>query len=443
MAAPDSSSGAFALLNCVKCRLSGDLITQFNYIAAQNNLNSGMKNLLYCSLLILILPACNNSEKQLLKRAEKIHEKVLTVDTHCDTPMDMVRSDFDLGQRHSEGCVDFPRMAEGGLDAEFFAVFTSQGPRNDSAYKEVYSYALEVLETIHSNVEKNSDVAGIAITSDDAYKLKKAGRIAAFIGIENGYPVGKDISGIREFYDRGARYITLSHTRNNDICDSSTDPKGTEHNGLSSFGREEVKEMNRLGMMIDVSHISDKAFYDVIQLSSAPVIASHSSCRALCESPRNLNDDMLLALKENGGVIQICILSEYIKTPDPNPELDAKLRELRGKYGDYANLPDDKKKEMRSEYRVIQDKYEKLATVKDVVDHLDHVIQVIGVDYVGIGTDFDGGGGVEGCKTVADMKNITIELLRRGYKKADIAKIWGGNIMRVLNEVEQKKEIPA
>jgi membrane dipeptidase len=357
--------------------------------------------------------------------------------------MDMVRSDFDLGQHHEEGCVDFPRMAEGGLDAEFFAVFTSQGPRNDSAYYEINRYAFEVLDAIHRNVEKNSDAAGIALTPEDAYRLKKSGKIAAFIGIENGYPIGKDILNIRKFYDQGARYITLSHTRNNDICDSSTDSKGPEHNGLSSFGKEVVKEMNRIGMMIDVSHISDKSFYDVIQLSGAPVIASHSSCRALCESPRNLNDDMLLALKDNGGVIQICILSEYIKTPDPNPELDARLRELREKYGEYNSLPDVKKKEMRNEHQAIKDKYKKLATVKDVVDHIDHVIQVIGVDYVGIGTDFDGGGGVEGCKTVADMKNITIELLRRGYKKADIAKIWGGNIMRVLKEVEQKKETPA
>jgi membrane dipeptidase len=387
------------------------------------------------------LPACKNNDEQLLKLAERIHEKVLTVDTHCDTPMDMFRSDFDLGQRHAEGCVDFPRMAEGGLDAEFFAVFTSQGPRNDSAYNEVNTYALEILDAIHKNVEKNSDAAEIASSPEDAYRLKKSGKIAAFIGIENGYPIGKDILNIRKFYDRGARYITLSHTRNNDICDSSTDSKGPEHNGLSSFGKDVVKEMNRLGMMIDVSHISDKAFYDVIQLSGAPVIASHSSCRALCESPRNLNDDMLLALKNNGGVIQICILSEYIKTPDPNPELDARLRELREKYGEYDSLPDEKKKEMRNEYQAIKDKYKKLATVKDVVDHIDHVIQVIGVDYVGIGTDFDGGGGVEGCKTVADMKNITIELLRRGYKKADIAKIWGGNIMRVLKEVEQKREI--
>jgi membrane dipeptidase len=400
-----------------------------------------MRKIAYFLVILLLLPCCKKNDRQLIRLAENIHKKTLTVDTHCDTPMDMARSDFDLGVRHTEGCVDFPRMIEGGLDAEFFAVFTSQGPRTDTVFNKVYADALEVLETIHKNVEKNSDVAELALSPGDAYRLKKAGKISAFIGIENGYPIGMDISRIKEFYDRGARYITLCHTKNNDICDSSTDPKGAEHNGLSAFGGEVVKEMNRLGMMIDISHISDKAFYDVLKMSSAPVIASHSSCRALCESPRNLTDDMLIALKNKGGVIQICILSDYIKTPDPNPELEAMLKELSEKYGDFASLPDDKRKLARSEYREIQKKFEKLATVKDVVDHIDHVVQVIGVDYVGIGTDFDGGGGVEGCKTVADMKNITVELLRRGYSRSDIAKIWGGNVMRVFRDVESKKEV--
>jgi membrane dipeptidase len=398
-----------------------------------------MRKIAFCLVLLSLLSGCKKTDRQFTKLAGKVHEKILTVDTHCDTPMNMDRSDFDLGVRHTEGCVDFPRMIEGGLDAEFFAVFTSQGPRTDTVINEVYDHALEVLETIHKNVEKNSGVAAVAYSPDDAYRLKKAGKISAFIGIENGYPIGKDITRVRRFYDSGARYITLCHTRNNDICDSSTDPKGPEHNGLSEFGGEVVREMNRLGMMIDVSHISDKAFSDVLKLSVAPVIASHSSCRALCGSPRNLSDDMLLALKANGGVIQICILSDYIKTPDPNPELEARLKELSEKYGEFAALPDDKRKLVSSEYRAIQKKYKKLATVKDVVDHIDHVVQVIGVDYVGIGTDFDGGGGVDGCKTVAEMKNITIELLHRGYSKADLSKIWGGNVMRVLRQADSKK----
>jgi membrane dipeptidase len=234
----------------------------------------------------------------------------------------------------------------------------------------------------------------------------------------------------------GARYITLAHTKNNDICDSSTDPLGPENNGLTAFGAQVVKEMNRLGMIVDVSHVSDKSFYDVLKVTKAPVIASHSSCRALCGSPRNISDDMLLALKENGGVVQICILTSYLKTPEPNPEMDARIKELKEKYGEYSALTDDVKKIVRKEFSDIKSKYEKLATVKDIVDHIDHVVQVIGIDYVGIGSDFDGGGGVEGCRTVAEMKNITIEMLRRGYTKNDIKKIWGGNFMRVFRKVE-------
>jgi len=396
-----------------------------------------MKIFINFFLVVLFLTSCSSSEEQLIKKAEKIHASIMTVDTHCDTPMDFSDPTFDLGVRHDEGCVDFPRMTEGGLHAEFFAVFTGQGPRDDSSYNKVHNKAIEIFNAIHKNVEKNSAIAGIAYTADDAYRLKKAGRIAAFIGVENGYPLGKNISRVSQYYDLGARYITLAHTKNNDICDSSNDPGGPENNGLSSFGQDVVREMNRIGMMVDVSHISDKSFYDIIGITKAPVIASHSSCRALCGSPRNLTDDMLLALKENNGVIQICILSNYLKTPEPNPVLQLKLKELKDKFGDYNSLPDSLKKLNRIEYRALQKKYEKPATVKDVVDHIDHVVQVIGVDYVGIGTDFDGGGGVDGCRDVSEMKNITIELLRRGYTKNDISKIWGGNIMRVMRQVEE------
>jgi membrane dipeptidase len=401
-----------------------------------------MKKFFSVLISLIFLAGCSTSEEKLIKQADRIHRDILSVDTHCDTPMYLMQDSFDLGVRHERGCVDFPRMREGGLDAEFFAVFISQGPRNDSAYNNVYNEALAILDAIHKNVEKNSSMAEIALSPDDAYRLKRNGKIAAFIGVENGYPVGMDLGHVREFYDRGARYITLCHTANNDICDSSTDPAGPENNGLSSFGAEVVGEMNRLGMMVDVSHISDKSFFDVINASKAPILASHSSCRSLCSSPRNLTDDMLQALRKNGGVIQICILSSYIKTPEPNPEMEARINELREKYGDFSKLTDEQKKAMREERWEIRNKYRKLATVSDVVDHIDHVVQVIGIDYVGIGTDFDGGGGVDGCRTVAEMKNITIELLRRGYSKADIEKIWGGNVMRVFREVEKiSKEI--
>ena len=229
-------------------------------------------NRVICFTLILILfPACTDNNSRLVSQAEKIHAKTLTVDTHCDTPINIARSGFDLGIRHAEGCIDFPRMKEGGLDAEFFAVFTGQGQRNDSAFNAIYQYSLSVLDKVRANVEKYPDLAGIATSPEEALRLKKEGKIAAFIGIENGYPIGLDITRVKTFYDRGARYITLSHTRNNDICDSSTDPRGPEHDGLSAFGREVVAEMNRLGMIVDVSHISDNSFYDVLEVSTAPV----------------------------------------------------------------------------------------------------------------------------------------------------------------------------
>ena len=328
-------------------------------------------------------------------------------------------------------------MQSGGLHAEFFAAFLAQGPRNDSSYSDVYRETVSIIDAIHRNVDKNAAVAGIALSPSDGYKLKKEGKIAAYIGIENGYAIGKDLSLIKKYYDLGARYMTLSHTRNNDICDSSTDPGGPENDGLSEFGKEVVREMNRLGMIVDISHVSDKSFFDVLKVSIAPVIASHSSCRALCGSPRNLSDDMLVALKENGGVIQICLLSSYLKTPEPNPEMEAKLKDLKEKYGEYGSLPDSVKKIVRREYSSIREKYENLATVKDIVDHIDHVVQIIGVDYVGIGSDFDGGGGLKDCKDASQMKNITIELLRRGYTRSDIKKIWGGNFMRVFRKVEE------
>ncbi|MFO7851877.1 MAG: dipeptidase [Bacteroidota bacterium] len=397
------------------------------------------RNLLvgFILLLSLAFTSCGDEEARIEKRAERIHKAILTVDTHCDTPMRLMRSDYDLGVWNEDGCVDFPRMKAGGLDAEFFAIYIGQGPRTPEAYQEAYKRTIQTFEKIYDNVEKNSDMAELAFTVDDAYRIKKTGKRIAFIGIENGYPIGKDLFKVEEFYDRGARYITLSHSRNNDICDSSTDDRGPEHNGLSDFGVDVVKEMNRLGMMVDVSHISDEAFYDVLETTTSPVIASHSSCRALCESPRNLDDNMLLALKDNGGVIQICILSSYLKQPEPNPVLEEKLAEVRDKYNDFEDLSEEEFEKARREYYQVRNKYRKLATVKDAVDHIVHVVQLVGIDHVGIGTDFDGGGGIEGVMDVSQMKNITYELLRRGYSRKEIEKIWSANIMRVLSENEK------
>jgi len=351
--------------------------------------------------------------------------------------MRMARHFFDLGKRHDDGCVDFIRMKEGGLNAEFFGVFTSQGPRTAEEYEKVNQKAFAILDSIHVNIERNKNISGLALSPDDARRLWKEGKVAAFIGVENGYPIGTDLSKVEDFYKRGVRYMTLCHSFNNDICDSSTDPAGPEHNGLSQFGISVVQEMNRLGMMVDVSHMSDKSFYDVLQVTKAPIIASHSSCRALCESPRNFTDDMLQALKKNGGVIQICILSSYLKHPEPNPEFDSLMMVLKNKWKNIGHeLTEDEKEQRWDEISALRDKYEKLATVEDAVNHIQHVVDVIGVDYVGIGTDFDGGGGIDGCRNVAQMKNITRELVRRGFSNEDIARIWGGNAMRVLQQAE-------
>lgn len=385
--------------------------------------------------------SCKPGEEQISRKAERIHDEIVSFDTHCDTPMRFARGGFDPGVRNERGCVDFPRMKEGRLDAEFFAIFIGQGPRTPEAFGTEHARTLAIFDSIKASVQRNSDLAAIALTPDDAIRLKSEGKVAIFIGIENGYPLGTDLSKINQYYDLGARYITLCHSSNNDICDSSSDKTGPEHNGLSAFGEEVVREMNRVGMMVDVSHMSDDSFYDVMAITKAPVIASHSSCRALCETPRNLNDDMLQALKKNGGVIQICILSDYLRQPIPNPEYDAKARELRDKWKNMGQLTEAQQEQRWEELSELRDKYVKLATVQDAVNHIQHVIDIIGIDYVGIGSDFDGGGGMEGCTDVSMMKNITKELIRRGYNREEIGKIWGGNFMRVMREVQAARNI--
>jgi len=396
-----------------------------------------------CTLLLSSQSA--RAQEDLQARARLIHERVLTLDTHCDTPLNLMRENWDVGQRHQPGLrgsgkIDLPRMKEGGLDASFFAVFVAQGPRTTEGYTRAQERALQLFDAIRAMCARYPDLAELATTPEDAYRLEEEGKRAIFIGIENGYAIGKDLSLIKKYYDLGARYITLCHTSNNDICDSSTDRNGPEHHGLSEFGKLVVAEMNRVGMIVDVSHISDEAFDDVLEVSRAPVIASHSCVRALCNNPRNLSDEMLVKLAQKGGVMQMCILSAYVKETPPNPEREAAVRKLREKYGSWGQIRDEKvRQQLRQEMEAIEAKYpEPKATVQDVVDHIDHVVKLVGIDHVGIGTDFDGGGGVVGCDDVSEMPNITLELVKRGYSEEDIRKIWGGNFMRVFREVTQE-----
>ncbi|MCI0512422.1 dipeptidase, partial [candidate division KSB1 bacterium] len=373
--------------------------------------------------LLLMFYTCTRSaqpSEKLVQQAARLHAKILTLDSHVDTPLRLLSGKYDLSVPHDPcqggGKVDFPRMRTGGLDAIFFAAFIGQGPRDAVGNTRAEQQILKIIDIIHQNLAKNDQFAALALTPDDAYRLEKQGKRAIFIGIENGYAIGADLNLIEKYYQLGARYITLCHTKNNDICDSSTDANGPEHQGLSEFGRAVVAEMNRIGMVIDVSHISDAALDDVLEVSRAPIVASHSCARALCDNPRNLDDQHLQALAKKDGVIQMCILSAYVKTPAPNPERDAAFKEYEEKYPNYSALSEAEQQQAREAWHAIDLKYpQKLAHLTEVIDHIDHIVQVAGIDHVGIGTDFDGGGGVEGCFDVAAMGNITLELVQRGY----------------------------
>ncbi|MBW7847206.1 MAG: membrane dipeptidase [Bacteroidales bacterium] len=373
--------------------------------------------------------------------ANEIHQRCLTLDSHTDTPLLLGRDGFDLGKRNDAGsCVDLVRMEEGGLDAVFFAVFVSQGNRTPAGYLQAKQKADRILNNIENAVRENSDKVALAFSTDDAYRNAANGKKSIFLGMENGYPIGRDKSLVEEYYRRGVRYITLCHTKNNDLCDSSTDKP--EHQGLSPLGEEVVDEMNRLGMMVDVSHISDQAFFDVIKRSKAPVIASHSNARAVCNHPRNLTDEMLLALKENGGVVQVCVLGAYVKTMPENPKKEAAMNALAEKYNQFQDLTDEQWQQAGKEWRAIDRKYRKrLPSVSDLVDHIDHIVQLIGIDHVGFGSDFDGGGGLSGLKDVSRLPAITAEMVRRGYSEEDLEKFWGGNFLRVFAQVEAMKTL--
>ena len=328
------------------------------------------------------------------QKAKDIHSRILSVDTHTDTPLWFTRGDFSVGKRKSNQ-VNIQKMEEGKLDSQFLAIFLAQKERDEASSQAAVEKCLKMIENTYADVAKYQDACGIALTEEDARRLKAEGKKAFFLGIENGYAIGKDIKNVKKFKDMGIQYMTLSHSYDNDICNSSSNTEDASK-GLTAFGRKVVKEMNKVGMMIDVSHVSEGTFWDVIKYSKDPIFASHSSVKALCDHDRNLTDDQLRALAKNGGVIQICIYDGYLNN-------DAKA-----------------------------------ASIDDIVKHIDHAVKVAGIDHVGIGSDFDGGGGVLGCKGDNDMINITVKLIEKGYSEEDIRKIWGGNFFRVMNQVINK-----
>lgn len=323
------------------------------------------------------------------RKARTLHQRILSIDSHVDTPSNFKQIGYNFSSRDSS-LVDLPKMQEGQVDAVFMAAYMAQGKRDERSSKEAVRYISNMIKKIHEQANLHPDLCGIATSREDLENLKSEGKKALFIGIENGYGIGKDIRNLQMYYDEGVRYMTLCHTKDNDICDTSSQTDN-EWGGLSPFGKDVVKEMNRLGMMVDVSHVGINTFNDVIALSTKPIIASHSSVRNLCEHDRNLTDEQLLAIAKNNGVVQVCMVDLFINSDNPK------------------------------------------ASLEDAMDHIDYVVRVAGINHVGIGSDFDGGGRLIGLESANDLINITIKLIERGYSEEDIEKIWGGNLLRVLD----------
>jgi membrane dipeptidase len=364
------------------------------------------------------------------------------MDTHDDIPGDFGTPDYNACMAMDRQ-VDVPAMREGGLDVAFFIVFVGQGPRTAEGNQDALDQALRKFEGIHAMAEQQCpDQIEIAYHPDDVQRIHDAGRLVTVIGIENGYPIGNDIGLIQRFHELGGRYMTLAHTSHNDIADSSN-PDQPEHGGLSSFGEQVVAEMNRVGMMVDVSHVSKDAALHAMRVSRAPVIGSHSSTRAVADHVRNMDDETLLALRDNGGVIQIVAFDGYVKVqPESRSQELATLRDEfdvpqgRGGRGAIAAMPDSIRTRYDQRQTEIMDRYPG-ATVSDFVDHIDHAVRLIGIDHVGISSDFDGGGGVTGWDDAAETFNVTLELVNRGYTEEEIAKLWGLNLLRVWRDVER------
>lgn len=333
-------------------------------------------------------------EARIFRQAKELHQRIVTLDSHTDTPM-IFPGHFNIGEKQG-GKVNLPFMEEGRIDAAFMVAYIPQGERDEASLAKATAYAEERLKEVIRQEQLNPTRMGIARTPDDLLRLKQVGKKAIFLGIENGYALGKDVNNVRKFRDMGVSYITLCHNGDNDLCDSARG-KG-EWKGLSPLGKQMVAEMNRLGVMVDISHAAESTFYDVLACSRYPIIASHSSARALCNHPRNLTDDQLKAIAGQGGVVQLCLYKGFI-----NEEAEK-------------------------------------ASVSDAIRHINHMADLIGVEHVGIGSDFDGDGELIGCRASNELINITMHLLKEGYSETDISRIWGGNFLRVMRQVQSARQ---
>jgi len=375
--------------------------------------------------------------------ARAIHERILTLDTHLDTPMNFARPGWDIMDEHSVAGdlsqVDYPRMVKGGLDGGFFAIYTPQGPRTPEGLANARDAALKRAMEIHEMVARHNDKFEIALRADDAARIAAKAKRVVFISMENSYPLGKDLTLLKTFYDLGVRMAGPVHFTNNDLADSATDPKGPEWHGLSPLGKQFVAEANRLGIILDASHASDDVFDQMLALSATPIVLSHSGARNVFNHPRNIDDARIKKLAAAGGVIQINSYSDYLVDTPPNMLREEALRALGRKYGPFRFLAGERLKAYMAERHAIETEYPiPRATIDDVMAHLLHALKLVGVEHVGIGLDWDGGGGVTGMEDVAGIPEISKRLLGAGYTEQDLGKIWSGNILRVMRQVEAK-----
>jgi membrane dipeptidase len=390
--------------------------------------------LFICSLAAVPLFSSQCPPAEAEKTAEKVLLQAIIIDTHADTPQMMLDEGYDLAQPDSRFMVSIPKMQQGHLGAEFFSIWVDVNwPKQDLIHR-----ALDLIDVVYEQVGRHSDVLGMATTADEIVRLHLQGKFALLLGVEGGHIIQDDLRALDIYYRLGVRYMTLTHTANTDWADSSGDQP--HWNGLTDFGKQVVERMNRLGMMVDISHVSDKTFYDTLAATRAPVIASHSSCRALCDVPRNMTDDMIRALAKNGGVMDINFYSGFL-SPEfaaaykkVAPQIQADESAARKQYANDS-------KRLAEELRNIGARYVSQLPVPSyttIADHIDHAVQVGGVEHVGLGSDFDGiNSAPKGMEDVSKLPDLVRELVRRGYSEQDLKRILGGNLLRVMRQVER------
>ncbi len=373
--------------------------------------------------------------------AASIHERLFTIDTHIDTPTaSLAKPGWNFGARHDQmvdgSQCDLPRMRAGGVDALVLAMFISQAARTPEGFAIAHELAEGYLKCTHATLRQHAAACGLALNTSDGPRLKAEGKRAFYLSLENAYSLGREVANVEKFHRLGIRMIGLTHMLNNDIADASTDPRGAEWGGLSPLGREVVAECNRLGIVLDASHASDDALRDLLTYSRAPVLLSHTDCRALCDHPRNIGDPLLRELAAQGGVIQMNALAVSL-VDEPGNGRTAGITEVLMRFKDSPLTPEVMAESDREYERVCRAFPNPAVTLDDFIRHVEHAVKVAGIDHVGIGCDFDGGGGgFEGLRDVADYPNITHALLARGWIEEDLAKLWGGNTLRVMRAVE-------